>query len=110
MLETLLRPDDAVERCGLILRSGEVVELPNVAECPEVSFEMDPEALLPHVAADAVEATWHTHPDSDPILSGADYEGFLAWPDLVHHVIGRRDGKIVVASYRVEDGLVIACD
>lgn len=110
MLETLLQPDETHERCGLVLRDGTVVEIQNIAQDPKDTYEMCPLELLPHVQADAIAETWHTHPQSDPALSGADYEGFLAWPHFVHNIIGRRNGEVLVLRYKVEDGLVIACD
>lgn len=109
MLETILQPDDTVERCGLVLKDGSIVEIKNIAEDPAVAYEMDPVELLPHVEADNIEIMWHTHPISDPVLSGADREGFLWWPDLVHCIIGRRDSRVAVERYRVEDGFVLAC-
>lgn len=108
MLETLLQPGDKEERCGIILKDGTIKELPNVADEPHLGFKMSPKALLPLL--EDVAATWHTHPDTDPNLSGEDYVGFLSWPDWQHHVIGLREGKVVVETYRVENGLVIGCD
>ena len=110
MLETLLKDDDTIERCGLILKDGTVVEIKNVAPDPAIAYEMDPVELLPYVEAGTIESTWHTHPQSDPTLSGADHEGFLTWPDLGHCIIGRRDGQVAVARYRVEEGFVLACN
>ena len=109
MLETILNSDDVAERCGFVLTSGELVELNNIAEEPEKSYEIDPVAALPYVKAGAIAATWHTHPNADPNLSGDDHEGFLLWPDLEHCIIGVFQGKVTVRRYRVEDGLVIAC-
>jgi len=110
VLETLLQPNDEIERCGLLLSGGEVVELPNIAEDPKTSFELDPEAVLEHLMTGNVRGTWHTHPDTDPNLSGEDYLCFLGWPDLEHVVIGRRDGEVVALRYIVDEGLVIQCD
>jgi proteasome lid subunit RPN8/RPN11 len=110
MLETLLHKGDEVERCGLILKDGSTVELPNIAENPETSFRMDLEKALPYLTDDQVAATWHTHPHTDPNLSGEDYSCFLSWPDLEHVIVGIRDGDVAVTRYRVEKGLVIACD
>lgn len=103
MLETLLQPNETVERCGLILRDGSIVEVQNVAQHPEQSFEMDPVAVLPHLK-DAV-STWHTHPDSGPVLSGADYKGFLLWPNLEHAVVS----PLGVKRYCVREGIVEEC-
>lgn len=109
MLETLLRPDDTVERCGLILKNGDVIEVPNIATDPVNSYEMDPVEVLKYL--DQVEATWHTHPTSNAVLSHEDRDGFVAWPDWGHVIIGRDlKGEVVVAKYVVEDGLVIVCD
>lgn len=110
MLETLLQLDETAERCGVIMSDDTAVELENVAETPEDSFEMSSKAFLELVKTGEVKATWHTHPKSSPVLSGADYATFLNWPDLLHHVIGVEDGKVVVLTYRVEDGVVITCD
>jgi len=109
MLETLLHKGDTEERCGLILKDGTVVDIPNVADDPKTSFEMDLAAAIEHLDADTVAATWHTHPESDPNLSGEDYSCFLSWPDLEHVIVGILDGKTVVRRYRVEQGLVIEC-
>lgn len=108
MLETLLQPGDAAERCGFILKDGTIVEIKNVAPQPNEGYEMDPVEMLPHL--DDAVATWHTHPDTDPNLSGDDYSGFLSWPDMEHVIIGQRNGQNVVTRYKVEHGLVVACD
>lgn len=110
MLETILKPDDTAERCGLVLQDGSIVEIENIAPDTTVAYEMNPEQLLPYLEAGTIAATWHTHPDSDPTLSGADHEGFLMWPDFGHCIIGRRDKRVVVTRYRVEDGLVLVCN
>ena len=109
MLETLLdKPTDA-ERCGLILDGDTVVEIDNVADNPSESFMMDPVQVLPHLTKGNVTGTWHTHPHSDPTLSGDDYAGFSGWPDLKHHIIGRRGGKVVVEIYEIKDGAILKC-
>lgn len=110
MLETLLTPDAVDERCGFVLKDGTAVEVANIHANPSVGYEMDPVAALKVMETGDVVATWHTHPDSDPNLSGEDYSGFLSWPDLEHAIIGWRDGKVVVARFKVEDGLVMQCD
>lgn len=110
MLETLLQKGDTEERCGVVMKDGNAVELQNVAGDPAGSFEMPSKAFLELVKTGEVEATWHTHPKSSPVLSGADYETFLNWPDLKHHVIGMEKGEVVVLTYIVDDGVVITCD
>ena len=108
MLETFLLPSDTEERCGLILKDGSIVEIENVAEDKVNSYRMNPVGVLPFV--DDLAGTWHTHPEGDPNLSGEDYSGFLAWPELEHSIIGHRNGQVVVTRYRVQDGLVVQCD
>jgi len=109
-LETLYRHEDEEERCGLILKDGSIVEIENVAEEKNNSYDMNPVAVLPFLEADLIAGTWHTHPRGDPNLSGEDYLGFLAYPDLEHSIIGHRSGQVFVQRYRVEKGLVIACE
>lgn len=108
MLETMLQPGDVEERCGLVLKDGTLVEIPNIAEDKTLGYRMDPAEVLPYM--DDVAGTWHTHPDTDPNLSGEDYSGFLAWPDLEHSIVGLRNGAVTVTRYRVEDGMVLGCD
>lgn len=110
MLEHQLRPNDLHERCGVVLEDGTILELTNIAEEPAGSFEIDPTELLEQLETGRVKATWHTHIDSGPNLSGADYDGFLAWPELEHFVIGREAGQVAVAKFVVEDGLVLRCE
>lgn len=110
MLETLLKPEDREERCGLLLTDGTTVELKNIAENPETSFEMDPQEVAPYLVKETVAGTWHTHPGADPALSGADYECFAAWPELDHYIIGIREKDILVLKYVVDRGLVLVCD
>lgn len=109
MLETTLRDNDDRERCGFVLDDGSVVELPNVAADPANSYEIDPESAVEYLRGGRVRGTWHTHPDTDPNLSGADHDGFAGWPELDHYIIGRRQGTVVVRHYRFEDGLLVAC-
>lgn len=109
MLETILKSGETAERCGLLLKDGTIVEITNVAADPEQGYEMDAAEALPHIKSGAIEATWHTHPQTDPTLSEDDRVGFLMWPDLEHAIIGIRDGDVKVMRYRVEHGLVLVC-
>ena len=104
-LSHLLQPDDTAERCGVILASGEALEIENLHPEPENGFRMNMVQVLPHL--ENVTATWHTHPKGPAELSGQDYSGFLGWPKLTHHIIA--PGR-TVASYRIEDGVVIRCN
>jgi proteasome lid subunit RPN8/RPN11 len=109
VLETLLQPNDREERCGLVLSDGTTVEIPNIANNPVTSYEMDPEKALPYLTAGSVVGTWHTHPASSPDLSGEDYRGFSGWPKLKHHIIGVVDGQTVVKSYEIKNGAILEC-
>lgn len=108
MLETLLQKGDTEERCGLILKDGTIVEIDNIHEDPTDGFKMDPVQVLPYL--EEAVGTWHTHPDTDPNLSGEDYSGFLSWPNLTHSIVGWRDGQASVQRYMIKDGLVVGCD
>lgn len=110
MLETLLQPSDKHEKCGLVLQDGTVVEVKNVANNPVIGYLMDPVEVLPYLTAGTVAGTWHTHPSGSAVLSGEDLEGFNAWPDLIHHVIGWAGNKPEVRSYKIVEGAVVKCD
>ncbi|WP_454287267.1 hypothetical protein [Rhizobium arsenicireducens] len=89
------------ERVGFILKTGEIIEVPNVCSKPTDGFDV--------AGVDIVEftplavATWHTHPDSDSNLSASDWHTFLSWPDLDHYIIGN-DG---VTKFVVQDGDIL---
>ena len=89
------------ERCGLVLKKGETVELPNVHEDPTHNFEIDSADAEPFLSD--LAGLWHTHCSDDYNLSVMDYEAFLEHPTLTHLVISR----VGVASYYVVDGVVV---
>ena len=89
------------ERVGLILKSGEVVELENVSSQPDKMFSTKPEDLIRY--EDEMLATWHTHPEGESLLSGEDYIGFQMYPDLLHLIFGTEG----VSGYVVKRGAVI---
>lgn len=95
----------AAERCGLVLADGTLAEVDNIHPEPARGFEMCPKAFL-LVVADAV-ATWHTHPGKDPNLSQEDRNGFRQWPNLIHHIVGIRDGEPAVHSFKVVEGGIV---
>lgn len=103
-LISLLGSDDTKEKCGLIVK-GKILELTNIHEKPETGFRMDPQQLVEHVGE--ATATWHTHPKSTPVLSEEDYAGFTQWPELVHHIVGVRNGNVEVETYQVKNKLVV---
>lgn len=96
----LLAKDDIEERCGLILKSGEVLECDNAHLEPTKGFKILPEVMLENL--EEMVGTWHTHPGQDSNLSQEDYLGFTQWPTLTHYIIGI-DG---VCSFVVENGLI----
>lgn len=83
-LSDFLLKEDTVERCGIILTSGEILELENVHPSPENNF-----AMLNIDERPDVQATWHTHPHTSPNLSVADYLAFQEYPNLRHYVVSR---------------------
>lgn len=89
------------ERCGFILKTGEIVEVPNICSEPTGGFDMRGADILQF--APIAAATWHTHPGEDSNLSAGDYLTFLNWPELDHYIIGN-DG---VTKFVVEDGDVL---
>lgn len=102
-MDSLLKfySDEGPERCGLVLDDGSVIELQNVAAQPEEAFEISDEDLIQY--EEHTVASWHTHPGQTSQLSFDDYEGFLMWPDLKHHIIGN-DGLTI---YAVKNGKVV---
>lgn len=95
------RYDDEVEHVGFILSHGKVIEVENISEEPDKSFDVSGADILKY-ENDAV-GTWHTHPKADSNLSVGDMETFLMWPDLEHYIVGI-DG---VTKYIVRDGEVL---
>jgi proteasome lid subunit RPN8/RPN11 len=106
MLETILKSGDTEERCGLLLTDDTVVPIKNIANDPVMGFLMDPTEVLPYLTEGKIKGTWHTHPQGPADLSNDDLRGFLAWPNLVHYIIGP-DG---ILCYRVDNGAVVKCD
>lgn len=92
---------DGREACGFILKSGELVQVPNVAEDPYKDF-MVSEADLEAYEADAI-ASWHTHPRTGCNLSVQDYATFLCFDDWDHYIF---DGHRL-AKYSVVEGHVL---
>lgn len=100
-LEKKLKKGDTLERCGLVLKNGKVVELTNISPEPEKGFEISPDDMVKY--EDNIKASWHTHPDHDSNLSEKDYFGFLMWPMIDHYIVGING----VSKYVVRDGIVI---
>ena len=81
--DLLSRLEPGPERGGVILRDGTIVEFTNHSED---GFVCDVAELIP--VEDRLAATWHTHPDATAQLSGMDWASFVAWPNLLHMIIG----------------------
>lgn len=89
----------ARERCGVILTSGEVVELTNHSETPEIDFLIKAEDL----EGLDIAATWHTHCHGSPNLSTPDYQVFRSRPNWFHYIATEHE----VWCYHVRDGKVL---
>jgi proteasome lid subunit RPN8/RPN11 len=89
------------ERCGFILKDGDLIELRNSHPEPTIGFEIDPKDTLAYI--DQLAAIWHTHPQEPSVLSGEDKSCMEQWPDLKHYIVGE-DG---VRVYVVKDGVVL---
>lgn len=94
------------ERCGFVTKWGRVIEVDNVSPSPTTQFKISPTDII-HWSKKGAVATWHTHPNSDPNLSGEDSACFHAWDDMVHYVIGVRDGLTLVLKYAFDDGVLV---
>lgn len=81
------------------------MECKNNCEDPNNGFEFSLEDQLKLDEADTL-GTFHTHPGQSNNLSYEDYESFMAYPSLIHYIVGIEGVK----SYKVLEGkLVNAC-
>jgi len=92
------------ERWGII-QHGSVFELANIALEPETTFLPASQDYV-HLDHPETVATWHTHPRSDNTPSEEDKEAFLAWPHLLHYILGNNG----LAAYQILNGEVIDHD
>lgn len=90
-----------VERCGVILQDGIVVEIRNSSPTPEINFTMLEEDF--RGLEEAIEATWHTHPRTSANLSSQDYRMFLERPGWQHYIVSETD----VRRYYVQGNKVM---
>lgn len=95
----ILRTED--ERCGVVLLSGEIIELPNSSSYPNNSFVISEADVEPYKATMA--ATWHTHPRGPHNLSIDDYNTFLELPNFSHLIITHRS----VSQYQAQGDYVM---
>lgn len=80
------------ERCGIVLNSGEIVELTNSSSYPYNSFTISAQDVQPY--QEQISATWHTHPRGPNNLSIDDYNTFMDLKDLHHLIITHRSISI----------------
>jgi proteasome lid subunit RPN8/RPN11 len=73
------------ERCGIVLRSGEILELQNSSTYPYNSFVISNVEIEPYKAE--IAASWHTHPRGPHNLSIDDYNTFMDMPEIPHLII-----------------------
>lgn len=79
--------EEGNERCGVLLKDGQIRELLNIHPAPLDSFAFSTDELLnPDVIA-----TWHTHPRKDPNLTMDDYRAFCNYPHLSHYIVGKTE-------------------
>ncbi len=93
---------DGPERCGVILSTGDVLELENVHPEPQDSFAILESELL----REGVVGTWHTHPRTGPNLTVEDYKAFSEWPQLKHYVVAAQE----IWCFQVENGILLKCE
>lgn len=99
-LLTLYSPDGN-ERVGFILRDNSVVEVENTHPIPSQYFDVSAKDLIEY--CDHAIASFHTHPGHNNNLSVNDQQAFLAWPHLIHYIIGC-DG---IQAYVVKKNMVV---
>ena len=92
--------EDTKERCGFILKNNVVLEVENTHPQPEFGFEICAKDIVEN--EDKLKGTWHTHPNSNAILSHEDYTCFLNWPKLEHYILGQNG----IRRYVVKDGVL----
>lgn len=89
------------ERCGIVLSSGEIIELQNSSTYPYNSFVISEIDVAPH--KDNVIATWHTHPRGPHNLSIDDYNTFMDLSDINHLIITHKS----VSQYKSDGEYVM---
>lgn len=93
--------DSEVERCGFILKSGEVIEVRNIAQDPTKEFEVSDNDFEKYYSE--VAASWHTHTNDFANLSLSDYYTFLNIPEWDHWIVS----KFKSVKFSVQEKCVI---
>lgn len=94
-----------VEKLGVILADGSVIELQNIHEEPENGALMKSQDVFDYLYSGEHEtvALWHTHvKGATADLSGEDYGTFLLHPDMKQYIVSATEIKM----YYVEAGEV----
>lgn len=101
-----LHDPGALERVGIILGNGAVIELRNLHADPAAGFLIDVAELLAFM--ETISGTWHTHvaegSNSEPSLDDVDF--FLRWPELRHTIISPKGEK----TYLVYGQRIVECE
>lgn len=87
------------ERCGIILKGFQFIEVPNIAPDPYNFCAWETH----HLSATDIIGTWHTHPNTTPNLSCEDYRLFSRYPYLKHYIIAEKE----TWSFFMEDGVLL---
>ena len=90
------------EKCGIILTTGELIELTNIHPKPTNNFAMSNEELEAY-PLDDILAFWHSHREYDSNLSSPDYLSFLRYPKHLHIIFCYTHFTL----YNVRNNLVI---
>ena len=79
-----------------------LIECVNINDDPLIGYRMSYDDMDKLDDPDTI-GTFHTHPNASANLSYGDYESFMAYPYLVHYIVGE-DG---VKTYKIIDGSLI---
>lgn len=82
----------------MVTISGEIQEVPNLAEHPEDQF------VFPEGVLDDAYATWHTHPLTSANLSIADFHFFKSWSNQLHFIISNNEVRCYID---IQDNLIV---
>ena len=74
-----------VERVGLVLFDGTVIELRNQSPTPETGFMVDPEEFKS--VSEYTVGMWHTHPKNNVNLSPLDHNTFKSLAGWTHYIV-----------------------
>lgn len=87
------------ERCGIVTKLGEIIELPNSSTFPQNTYLIYEKDIQGY----DILATWHTHPRGPLNLSIEDYNNFAELSQFQHLILTPR----FVALYGMDEGFVM---